>query len=320
MALKISNLSKRYKDKWVLRDVSFDVSDGEIFGVFGSSGAGKSWVLNCVHGSCRPNGGTIQIDGPNHSTRRTKLSSTLEPSPRSFLARLLGDQRPESSRTRRQAALDLAFKKSEHVLLLDDPFREMDSNEREKSYEALRHAAKERGLSIILASNDFDEMLQVCDRVAVLDGGEIRQIGAPQDIYEYPVSRVVAEVTGRNNLFSARRLTSSKAEIPEFHTIDGGHRLFAQPVERGSLGALNQNVTLGIRPEQISLSFGASFPADNLLKATVDNVKFLGSTTLVDLDAGGLKLTALVLRLVGLNAGDDCMVALPPERIQVFKD
>src|SRR4030095_7170001 len=102
---------------------------------------------------------------------------------------------------------------------------------------------------------------------------------------EQPSSRVVAEITGRNNLFAARRLTSSKAEIPEFHTIDGGHRLFAQHIERGSLGALNQNVTLGIRPEQVSISFGASFPADNLLKAQVTGVKFLGATTLVDLDA-----------------------------------
>jgi ABC-type Fe3+/spermidine/putrescine transport system ATPase subunit len=150
--------------------------------------------------------------------------------------------------------------------------------------------------------------------------GEIKQKGAPQDIYEKPESRVVASITGRNNLFAARRLTSSKAEIPEFHTIDGGHRLFAQRIERGALGALNQNITLAIRPEQISLSFGASFPEDNLLKATVKRVRFLGPTTLIELDAGGLKLEALVLRLVGLNVGDECMVGLPPDRIQIFRD
>ena len=75
---------------------------------------------------------------------------------------------------------------------------------------------------------------------------------------------------------------------------------------------------LGIRPEQISISFGASFPEDNLLKATLTGVQYMGATTLIQLDANGLKLEALVLRLVGLNPGDECMVGLPPERILIF--
>ena len=66
--------------------------------------------------------------------------------------------------------------------------------------------------------------------------------------------------------------------------------------------------------------WGASFPEDNLLKATVKKIQFLGGTTLVDLDAEGLVLQALVLRVVGLNPGDECMVGLPPDRIQIFKD
>ena len=320
MALKISNLSKRYKDKWVLRDVSFQVSDGEIFGVYGRSGAGKSWLLECLHGSRQATGGTIGVDGNNPAAGRARFSSTLEPSPTPFLARLFGRETMEAERTRRQASIDQAINNTDQLLLLNNAFGEMDSSDREKTYDALRKATNEKGLSVILASNNFDDMLRFCDRVAVLDAGEILQIAPPQEIYEQPVSKTVAAVTGRNNLFPARRLTSSKADVPEFHTIDGGHRLFAQHVERGALGALNQNVTLGIRPEQVSISFGASFPADNLLKATVDKVTFLGATTLVELDAGGLKLTSLVLRLVGLAKGDECLVALPPDRIQIFKD
>ena len=130
----------------------------------------------------------------------------------------------------------------------------------------------------------------------------------------------MASITGRNNLFQARRLTSSKADIPQFQTIDGSHKLTIQKTEKSSLGALNQNVSLGIRPDHISISFGASFPEDNLIKAKITGVKFLGPTTLVELDADGLKLDALVLRLVGLKAGDDCMLGLPPDRIAIFKD
>ncbi len=196
----------------------------------------------------------------------------------------------------------------------------MDASECEALAEKIRNVARNREVSVLFASNDFEQILLACDRAAVIVRGEIKQTGAPSEIYERPESRVVAAVTGRHNLFEARRLTSSKAEIPEFHTIDGGHRLFAQRIERGALGALNQNVTLAIRPEQISISFGASFPEDNLLKATVRRIQSLGPTTLIELDAGGLRLDALVLRVVGLNVGDECMVGLPPDRIQIFRD
>lgn len=91
-------------------------------------------------------------------------------------------------------------------------------------------------------------------------------------------------------------------------------------MEKRSLGALNQNVWLGIRPEHISISFGASFPEDNLIKATITGVQFLGATTMVELDAEGLRLDALVPRLVGLNIGDTCMLGMPPDRIAIFKD
>lgn len=319
MSLEIVNLSKRFKDKWVLRDVSFDVSKGEIFGLFGPSGAGKTTLLDSILGKTALNGGTVSYDGKDV----TRLGSDArgfhvpEGSSNSIWTRLFGNG---ISGGRQNDALKQSLKTAKRLLVLDDPFCVMDASERDASYAACREAVRSGDLSILFASSDLEQMFQLCDRVAVIVGGQIKQIGSPQVIYETPVSRVVAAITGRNNLFAARRLTSSKAEVPEFHTLDGEHRLFAQRVERGSLGALNQNVTLAIRPEHISLSFGASFPADNLLKAKISRVQFLGATTLVELDADGLRLNALVLRLVGLNVGDECMVGLPPERILIFKD
>ena len=322
MALKLVNLSKRYKDKWVLRDVSFDVAKGEIFGVYGRSGSGKTWLLRSIHGSSAIDTGSVSFDNKDVTKSGADARRFVSPdlSNGSIWSRLFADGGTASRRERRHRAFGQAVKTADRVLLLDEPFCEMDTAERHENFQACRNAARERDLSIIFASSDFEQILEICDRVAIIVGGEIKQIGVPQDIYENPNSRAVAEITGRNNLFEARRLTSSKAEITEFHTIDGGHRLFARHMERAALGALNQNVTLGIRPEQVSISFGASFPADNLLKAEVTAVKFLGATTLVDLNADGLKLSSLVLRLVGLNPGDECMVALPPDRILTFKD
>jgi ABC-type Fe3+/spermidine/putrescine transport system ATPase subunit len=303
MSLKTVNLSKRFKDKWVLRDVSIEATAGEVLGIFGPSGSGKTVLLDAIAGEYPLNGGSVSSSEVVTAKRRPSLWSRIFGSNGSPAVRV-GD----------------AIENAKSVLLLDEPFCVSDMNERAKEIEQLRTAALERGLVVVLASSDYRLLFEACDTVAILVGGEIRQVGTPREVYEQPASRIVASVTGPNNLFAARRLTSSKAEIPEFHTIDGGHRLFAQRIDSAALGALNQNVTLGIRPENISISFGASFPADNLLKATVTKIQFLGSTTMIGLDAGGLSLDVLVLRLVGLNVGDECMVGLPPERILIFRD
>lgn len=320
MSLKIDRISKRHKDRWVLRDVEFEVSRGEIFGIFGPNGCGKDAILDAVLGTSRVTMGSIFYDDRDitKTNRRERDFSSIEAFERSSLGRLFGVNR--SGGDDLASRLAGAIEGARNVLVIDENFCLLDPTSREDAVEKLRTAAHQKQIAVVLATNDFESVVELCDRAAVLVGGEIAQIGTPQEIYERPASRVVAKLTGHNNLFSARRLTSSKAEVPEFHTIDGGHRLFAGRIERGLLGALNQNVTLAIRPEHISLSFGASFPEDNLLKARVTHIRFRGATTLVGLDADGLKLDALVLRVVGLSPGDECMVGLPPDRILIFRD
>ena len=322
MSLKVVSLSKRYNDKWALRDVSIEAAAGEVYGVFGPSGSGKSTLLNAIHGAIPVDGGAVYFRDKDV----TKLDSaernftTVQNARRSIWQRISKTKNFTSRGERESRNVLRAIDEGERAILLDDTFCTMHPRRAQEFIENVRSVARQRDLPVIFASVNFEQMLLACDRVAVMVSGEIKQTGAPQDIYEKPESRVVAEVTGRNNILAARRLSSSKADIPEFHTIDGAHRLFAQRVERGALGALNQEVSLAIRPEHISISFGASFPEDNLLKATVTGINFLGPTTLVGLNADGLKLQALVLRVVGLNIGDECMVGLPPDRIQIFRD
>lgn len=322
MSLKVFNLSKRYNDMWALRDVSLEAATGEVYGIFGPSGSGKTTLLNAIEGTIPLNGGSVQVnDSDVTALAGTARNISVPEYERPSIWQLVVKARNSTSRLKhRSRAVLRALESVKSVLLLDDPFCGMDASECEALADKIRNAARERGVAVFFASSDFEQTLLTCDRVAVIVRGEIKQQGPPQEVYERPESRVVAAVTGRHNLFEARRLTSSKAEIPEFHTIDGSHRLFAQRIERGALGALNQNVTLAIRPEQVSISFGASFPEDNLLKATVRRIQRLGPTTLIELDADGLKLQALVLRVVGLDVGEECMVGLPPDRIQIFRD
>jgi len=209
---------------------------------------------------------------------------------------------------------------SARVLLLDDPFSQMDGDLRDKCFERTRDWVKNSDRIVIFATGDFAQITALADEAAILFGGEIKQIGTPQNIYEAPESTRTARISGEVHLIKARRLTSTNADLPEFQTIDGGHRILTRPTEKNRLGAINQNMTLAIRPEQISMSMGASFPGDNLVKAIVTGIRFSGPTTIIEFDAGGLRLTTRVFKVVGLTVGDECMLGLPPERIIVLKE
>jgi ABC-type Fe3+/spermidine/putrescine transport system ATPase subunit len=324
MSLKVTNLAKRYDDNWVLRDVSFEASGGEIFGIFGVSGAGKSTLIRLISGDESCTSGTIYHNSTDVSALSCENRDFHFPklTNESFWKTLFQtDQKSQLADGEGQAvALDEAMRRAENVLLLDDSFCYMDRLLRQENYGRLKRAAQERNLIVVVATNDFSEVLLLCDRAGVLENGEIKQTGTPREIYESPNSAAVARISGRNNLIEAYRLSSEKSDLQEFKTVLGEHRLFAQKSEKHTPGAGVQNVTLAIRPEHISISFGASFPEDNLLRAVITDIKFNGATTIIRLDSAGLRLEALVLRLVGLNVGDECMVGLPPDRILILND
>lgn len=323
MTLSIKNISKTYEHRLILDDISFEVNRGEIFGIFGVTSSGKSTLIRALAGAIRSDRGLIFFDDRDVSleenSERGFYFSNLTNG--SFWRRVFKTEEPSelADGEGQGLALDEAIRKAESVLLLDNQFCFMDREQREQKVSSLKKTVREKGLAVVFATNDFEEVFTICDRVAILHEGRILQIGTPREVYEHPVSLTVAVVTGRNNVIRARRMTSRKADAPHYSTVDGEHILYTSKPEKSDLAPINQDAFLTIRPEYISISFGASFPEDNLLKAKVSEISYLGATTLIKLDADGLQLSALVLRLVGLNLGDECMVGLPPDRIHVMK-
>jgi ABC-type sugar transport system ATPase subunit len=289
MPIRVDNLSKRSGNGWLYRDISFEVADGEVFAIFGPNDSGKRELL-----------------------KEISNDSLFGGSRASLIARIF---RPET------VAGAMVFDRSSinnasGPLFLDSPFNGLDDEKRRD----LAGSFKGRKDAVILSTSSFDDVLLAADRAAILANGYIQQIGTSAELYHEPANRLVASLTGRCNLIEARRLTSSKADQPEFQTIAGEHRLFTQRTELRGLGAINSNAFLAIRPEQVILSFGASFPEDNLIKGVITAVDFSGPSTYVTLDCTGLSLQAMVTRLIGLNIGDECMVGLPPDRIRVLAD
>ncbi|HXG86324.1 MAG TPA: ABC transporter ATP-binding protein [Pyrinomonadaceae bacterium] len=324
MALIIKNLFKKFDENWIIKDVSLEVKRGEILGIFGVVGVGKSTLLRAVAGNIEHDGGAIFFDAEDMpeadcQKRQFPLPNLTNDT---FWKNVFKTETPSelSDGTGQALALEHSLQMAESVLLLDNQFCFMDSETREENCKKLRKTVKEKNLAVIFATNNYNEIFQICDRVAVLDDGEIKQTGTPREVYENPNSAIVARVTGRNNLIESEYLESGNSKMPEFETIEGNHRLHAGKFIENSNEESGKNVTLAIRPEHISISFGASFPGDNLLKAKITGINYLGATTLIELDAQGLTLHALVLRLVGLQIGDECMVGLPPNRIFVFRN
>lgn len=356
--LKIENLSKRYNDFWALRDASLEAEAGEILGLLGVSGAGKSAILRMIAGLETPNTGKITINGEeitrlapekrpvavvfrydaldSHLNVGESIAANLKALKLSkdkikqIVAEALNSVNLagfESSRIdelsggqRQLAALARAIAVEPRVLLLDEPFSNLDDALLEKVHRILKDTVKKSDLSVVYVTQNQEESFSLCDRIAVIGKGEVLQIGTPREIYAQPETIAVAEFIGRNNLIRAARLTSNKTALSEFQTTEGSHRLFVDNVEKKRLGAINQIVTLAIRPENLILTFGAAFPEDNLLKAVITEINYFGATTRIVLDADGLRLEALLIRLIGLNVGDICLVGLPPNRISVLKD
>ncbi|MBV9242455.1 MAG: ATP-binding cassette domain-containing protein [Acidobacteria bacterium] len=321
MPLEIKGLSKRYGNNWVLRDVEFTASEGRVLGLLGGTASGKTTILNLITGRTRSNGGSIALDGNDLLTTRPRereIALLPEPERPPVIGLFAGSPR-ESSGEAVLKGFEEKLAKAGKLVLLDDPFSHLDPELRSHSFEQVKRTARQRERIVIFATADYDQLAEAADDIAVLAGDRIVQVGTPQEIYEEPDSIAVAELTGGGNLFEARRLSKNDAELPEFHTIDGGHRVFAAPTEKSRLGSIHQNVTLCIRPEQVTMSMGASFPEDNLLRAVVTGIHFRGATSLIEFDAAGLKLETRAFKVVGLNVGDECMLGLPPHRIKILR-
>ena len=237
-AVRVSGLRKRYGDVVALAGVDLAIGAGEFFTLLGPSGSGKTTLLRLIAGFERPDAGRIELGGSDvtrtppyarnvntvfqdyalfpHMTvgqnieyglrvrrvpkaeRRGKVDRALE------MVRLpgLGNRKPAqlSGGQRQRVALARAIVNEPQVLLLDEPLGALDLKLRQEMQLELLRVQREVGITFIYVTHDQEEALTMSDRIAVLNLGNIEQIGGPVEVYEQPRSPFVAGFIGVSNL------------------------------------------------------------------------------------------------------------------------
>ena len=353
--LSLQNITKRYGETVAVADLSLAVERGEFFGLLGASGCGKTTTLRVIAGLEMPDAGAIEFDNRDitqlapeqrgfgmvfqnyalfphlnvfenvafglRARHRPKVEVAEKVAYTLALVRLPGyeERRVDalSGGQQQRVAIARAIAFEPALLLFDEPFSNLDVALREETRSELREIVTRLGLTAVYVTHDQEEAFALCDRISVMSEGRILQTGAPRELYEHPAQMAVARFLGRNNLIKATPLSVAHAPVMEFKTLEGGHIL--QVRNNGNdPGPLNKPCILAIRPEYLMLSKTAP-SAGNVLQARISEVDFLGATTSIKLDAGGLTLEALTLCPDNLNAGDPCMVKLPPDRVTILR-
>jgi spermidine/putrescine transport system ATP-binding protein len=307
-SVSVQGLSKAFAGVPALRSVSLEVQPGEFLTLLGPSGCGKTTLLRLIAGFEEPDAGRILISGNDiaglpayerpvntvfqhyalfpHRTVAGNVAFGLEMDgvPAAQLpervARALdmvrlpgfGQRRIDqlSGGQKQRVALARAVVKSPEVLLLDEPMSALDLKLRKEMQVEVKNLQERLQTTFIFVTHDQDEALIMSDRIAVMNQGAIEQVGTPEELYERPRTRFVADFLAVKNLLEAT-VAGVEGGIA-WLTTKGGLALRAKDDGGYRAGA---RVAIGIRPERMSLAG----TADNALPGTLDDEIYLGDRT-----------------------------------------
>jgi spermidine/putrescine transport system ATP-binding protein len=353
--VRLVGLEKRFEDVTAVAGIDLDVPGGEFFALLGPSGCGKTTTLRLVAGFEQPTAGRILLDGvdmartPPHKRKvntvfqsyalfpfldvadnvafglrfqdvgkaeaRRRVAEALA------LVQLQGLERRRpaqlSGGQQQRVALARALVLNPSVLLLDEPLGALDAKLRKALQVELKALQETVGITFIYVTHDREEALTMSDRLAVMAGGRIEQVGAPAQLYEEPATTYVAGFLGVANLFPA---TAKGA--------DGGGRCrlrlgdFDLEAAGGDTAASGE-VRVVIRPERVQLEpYGSSGP--NRVPGMVERLVYQGpATQLVVRLANGESLQALVQNQgqpLSWQQGTAIAVHLPADALRVLSD
>ena len=301
IAVDVDNVTKRYGTFTALRNASLTIQDNEFFTLLGPSGCGKTTLLRTIAGFEDITEGAIRLYGENIADlppNKRPVSTVFQQyalfphmdvtANVMFGLKMLGwkvnearkragevlelvqlsqfaDRQPSQLSGGQQQRVALA--PNPRVLLLDEPLSALDLKLRQAVRLELQQLQQETGIAFVFVTHDQEEALTMSDRIAVIEGGELQQVGNARDIYEEPDNKFVANFIGETNLIdvSVSGIENGRARL----NLPGGSA-FECPAAKGAHAGQGH---LSVRPERVSLT-GAE---QGLLSGTANRLIYLGT-------------------------------------------
>ncbi len=321
-------LGKCYGETRALSDLTLHIKRGEFLTLLGPSGSGKSTTLMMLAGFEQPTEGQIKCNGQDitglpadqrnfgvvfqgyalfpHMTVEQNIAYPLKVrkiAPAEIIERVgrmlervglegkgqRGIQQLSGGQQQR-VALARALVFEPPLLLLDEPLSALDRRLRQEMQVELARMHKEFGTTFVFVTHDQEEALALSDRVAVFNHGRLEQLGTPQEVYERPASRFVANFLGDTNLLGVNGISRQGAAI--VCDYQGFPLRITQAVQR-PLPRANSESWLAIRPEHIDLQPLTQVGSGNGVVAKMEAITYLGTHVSVDLRTAGAQAIAL---------------------------
>jgi multiple sugar transport system ATP-binding protein len=350
-SVSIKDLSLNFGTVQVLQALNLDIAEGEFLVLLGPSGCGKSTLLNCIAGLLEISDGQIWINGRNVTWEEPKdrgigmvfQSYALYPQMTvegnlSFGLKTAGLPKDEivkrveraagilqiepllkrrpaalSGGQRQRVAIGRALVRDVDVFLFDEPLSNLDAKLRSELRVEIKRLHQRLANTMIYVTHDQIEALTLADRIAVMKGGVIQQLDAPQTIYNRPVNRFVAGFLGSPSMNFLEGAISRDGAT--FQVGDAAVPLGRYAFERRPDGG--GQAVLGIRPEHVLVGEAAvaqPFGYD----AKIDIVEPMGSDTLVWTKLGGANFALRAEADKQFRVGDSIRIAFDPARASVF--
>ncbi|WP_159714050.1 ABC transporter ATP-binding protein [Geminicoccus flavidas] len=344
-SVSLHDVRKSYGGVDAVKGISFEVAKGEFMGILGPSGCGKSSTLRMIAGLEDITSGELRFDGvvvnelspkdrgigmgfENYAlyqplTVRENIAFPLEArgvsraeiAPRvQKMAKLMEvedvlDRKPYelSGGQQQRVSLARALVRDPSVLLLDEPLSHMDRHARVRLRARIRHIHDAIGATSIYVTHDQEEAVALCDRVAVMNFGDLQQIGSVEELWHRPKNRFVAGFLGQPAMNFIPAVTVDRRRLR--FEVEG------QPTieVRQTLPEPGRRVTFGIRPEHVRID-----GEDATIPGRVVLVEMEGDVDVITIDVGGIELKTRTGAHRALAPGDQVRLAFPAESRHVF--
>ncbi len=324
-AVELRGVVKRYGDVTAVRDATLFIQEGEFFSLLGPSGCGKTTTLSLIGGFADPDAGEILIQGrpmvgtpPHRRPVNTVFQSyalfphmtvaeniafglRMKRTPageiRERVGRMLeltslhglGERRPAqlSGGQQQRVALARALVNQPAVLLLDEPLGSLDLKLRRQMQLELARIQREVGITFVYVTHDQEEAMTMSDRLAVMDGGRVVQVGSPRAVYEVPATRFVADFIGSSNTLAGRVVAVDEATATV--RLAGGEHVRVPRTSGLDPGAAAAVV---VRPDRLDIVDGPAPAGRNAVTGRVTKVSYLGAhLQIVVQTESGLEIT-----------------------------